>query len=86
MSNLYENIEQLCKKAKDASLSLSLTSGKERNDILLAFAKKIEESVDKIIIENKKDLASAEQNGMSRALLDRLMLNKERINIPVQLQ
>jgi len=39
----------------------------------------LEKDTDKLIVENKKDLAAAELKGLSKAMIDRLMLNPERI-------
>ena len=36
--NLYDNIKSLCDKAREASRSLSVKSGKERNNALLKMA------------------------------------------------
>ena len=76
---LYDNIKALCDKAREASRSLGVKSGKERNLALLKMADSLIESKDEIIEENKKDLANAKSNGIKDAMLDRLMLNEPRI-------
>ena len=77
---LYNEIKELCTSAKVASYSLATKSTKERNDCLLAIARALKESSDKIIEANKIDLANAKDNGISDAMLDRLMLNEGRVD------
>ncbi|MBQ4511161.1 MAG: aldehyde dehydrogenase family protein, partial [Clostridia bacterium] len=76
---LYDTILNICKNARIASRSLANASGKDRNKILLTMAEKIRVSYEAIIEANKIDLASAKENGIKEAMLDRLMLNKDRI-------
>ena len=76
---LYEYIEDICKRSKKASLSLAVTSGKERNDALLRIAEDILKSKQEIIAANAIDTENARANGMSEALIDRLTLNEPRI-------
>ena len=76
---LYDVIYGLCQNAKVASRELANASGKDRNRILNTMASKIRESYEEIIEANKIDLANARDNGIKDAMLDRLMLNKDRI-------
>jgi glutamate-5-semialdehyde dehydrogenase len=76
---LYEYIEDICKRSKKASLSLAVASGKERNDALLRIAEDILKSKQEIIAANAIDTENARANGMSEALIDRLTLNEPRI-------
>ena len=76
---LYDVIYDICKNARNASRSLANASGKDRNKILLAMAEKIRGAYEDIIEANKIDLANAKENGIKDAMLDRLMLNKDRI-------
>lgn len=76
---LYEQIKELCIGARKASLSLSLSSEQERNSLLLEISKDIKDNYEKITEANKIDLANAKENGIAEAMLDRLMLNKDRI-------
>jgi len=77
---LYDVIANICKNAKIASRSLANASGKDRNRILNTMADKIRASYEAIIEANKIDLANAKENGIKDAMLDRLMLNKDRID------
>ena len=76
---IYEEIKSLCQRAKEASYTLSLKSGKERNDALLEIAKALRLNANSIIEANKIDLSKAKENGISDAMLDRLMLNGQRV-------
>jgi len=66
--------------AKSAAAALAQTDTKLRNDALLAIAEKITANCKAIIDVNRRDVASAEKNGLSAAMLDRLFLDKARIN------
>jgi glutamate-5-semialdehyde dehydrogenase len=65
--------------AKKASLKLAMASTKEKNEVLKLMAKKLRENREEIKIENKKDMEAGKENNLSKALLDRLLLDDERI-------
>lgn len=66
-------------KAKEASYVLANLTTTDKDRALENMAKKLLEKSDEIIIENKKDLQKAVENGTSKAMLDRLSLDKSRI-------
>lgn len=72
-------IEELGKKAKQASYDLLSLSTIEKNQMLTQLAKDLIEKSDFIIDENQKDLQKAEENGISEVMVDRLKLTAERI-------
>lgn len=76
---LYDTIYEICKNARVASRGLANASGKDRNGILLNMAEKIRASYEEIIEANKVDLQNAKENGIKESMIDRLMLNKDRI-------
>lgn len=76
---IYDEIKALCQGAKEASYSLATKSTLERNNALLKIAQALRDNCAKIIEENKIDLAKAKDNGISDAMLDRLMLNEQRV-------
>ena len=80
MENMHGYILSLCQSAKRASNSISEAGGKQKNDALLAIAEKLTENKDLIISANKIDTDSAESNGISKAMIDRLMINSDRID------
>lgn len=72
-------ITQLALSAKQAQSSLANASVKIKNQILTEIALALQKNSAQIIAENKIDLDNAKQNGMSAAMLDRLMLDEHRI-------
>ena len=76
---LYEEMEALCKNAGAAAAKLALCTTEKKNEALLAMADALRANADGLIEENQKDLDAAEENGLSRAMIDRLSLNHTRI-------
>ena len=66
-------------RAKEASYILMNATTTEKNNALLNMAKKLVEYKDEIISANKKDLEKAVQKGTSKAMLDRLSLDGQRV-------
>lgn len=71
-------LEQVA-KAKRAGRELAVLSTTVRNNILEAMADGIMRSASIILAQNKLDVELARQNGKSEAMLDRLSLNRDRI-------
>lgn len=70
--------KEILKEAKAAKSALASLSAEEKNEALLKMAESLVLSCDKILEENKKDLADA-KGKISDVMLDRLALSKERI-------
>lgn len=66
--------------AKSASYKLSVTDAEIKDKALLAIADALEANCERILTANQADLDNAEKNGMTKAMLDRLRLTKERIS------
>lgn len=66
-------------KALAAKDFLATVTTDEKNRVLLAIAKALRESSETIISENKTDLENGRKSGLSSGMLDRLMLDKSRI-------
>lgn len=79
IKQFWPEIDKMLGKARSASLEVALYSSQAKQKALLAFAGNLEKSSDAIICENKKDLAAAEKTGLASAMMDRLMLDEERI-------
>lgn len=75
--NIYLN--NIGQNAKNASKLLSVASADAKNNALEAMAQALSENAEKIIEENARDLEAGRENGLSEAMLDRLMLDKARI-------
>jgi glutamate-5-semialdehyde dehydrogenase len=73
-------IKELGKNARIATSTISAASTKQKNDALSFIAKNINKDRDEIIKANKIDLTNGKNNNLTDALLDRLMLNNERID------
>ncbi|HBE10611.1 MAG TPA: glutamate-5-semialdehyde dehydrogenase, partial [Lachnospiraceae bacterium] len=73
------DLEAICKTAKEASRVIGKAGINDKNDALLKVADYLCDNKSDIIKANKIDLANAEANNMSPALMDRLKLTDERI-------
>lgn len=69
----------LGKHARRAADRLRILSGETRNTAIRAMANRIRERADEIISANKLDMASGTDKGLSPAMLDRLMLDTQRV-------
>lgn len=72
-------LTEIGKRVKNAATGLSVASTEDKNRILKVIANALRENCDEILKANAVDLQNGRNNGMSEALLDRLMLNADRI-------
>ena len=79
MSEIHSLILGMGRKAQEASKSLAVASSLQKRDALTFAAESIKESTVNILEQNKKDLDFGSSKGLSNALMDRLMLNEDRI-------
>ncbi len=77
--DIKQYVADKAKRAKAASRALANVSTEIKNNALFKMAVGLEKEADRLIAENKKDLALAEQKGLSKAMIDRLTLNPVRI-------
>jgi len=77
--SIVDTMDAMGAAARRAAASLALTGNDERNDALLAAAAQIRERCDDILAANAKDMAEGRKRGLSDAMLDRLMLDADRI-------
>lgn len=77
--DLLKQIEDKAALAKKASQELSAVSALQKNKALLAMADALETNCSFILAENEKDLSAGRKKGLTRAFLDRLMLDDDRI-------
>jgi glutamate-5-semialdehyde dehydrogenase len=66
-------------KAKMATAKMAALTSEQKNNTLLNMADALDENVHRILIANQKDMQAGQQNGLSEALLDRLLLTEERV-------
>ncbi len=72
-------IEQIGSRARAAALELARATTAVKNNALVAAARGLEEAAPDLIEANRADLAQADSEGISGALLDRLRLSEHRI-------
>ena len=78
------NVKEIAKAAKEVSYKLIDISTEIKDRTLKKAAELIKEKQDLIEKENQKDLIAGEEKGLSKAMLDRLLLNEKRINGMIQ--
>lgn len=76
---MKEYIEGLGKKAKAAATQGAALTTDQKNSALLAMAKALRDNEDAILRANAEDMKNGEEKGLTTALLDRLKLNRDRI-------
>ncbi len=74
------SLEILGKNACGAKLGLLKLDTNKKNQVLLAVAKALRDNAEYIIAENAKDIENGKANNMKVGLLDRLLLDKARID------
>ena len=79
MSDIHSLVVDIGRKAREASRRLAVASSLQKKDALNFGADSIRENTAKILEQNKKDLDFGASKGLSNALMDRLLLNEERI-------
>ena len=77
--DLTKHIESISFKANKASKLLSSASSNNKNKALKLIANNLKKKSSKILKANEKDMKIANDNKTSKALLDRLYLDKKRI-------
>ena len=73
-------IDAMARKAKQASLELAASTTSDKNGALQSIARGLESNRQVLLEENQKDIDAAEENGLSKAMVDRLRLTHERID------
>lgn len=73
-------MEAFLEEAKDSSRVLSALSGKEKNRILKEMANALRSNTMDLIEANALDMADGKTNNLSSALMDRLLLDEQRID------
>ena len=77
--NISRMMTTLGESARASAVALATTSGEQRNAALAAAAAALRERSSEIVAANKQDMAAASERSLTRAMLDRLMLNSERV-------
>lgn len=72
-------LQEMGRRAKEASRSLGAMSSQRKNEALGAIAARLEAEAESILEANRLDMEAAKLAGMSPSLQDRLLLTEERI-------
>lgn len=79
-TDIKSMMAKLGNDAKAAAAALAVASTDSKNDALCKMAESLRNNIDTIIEANKIDMTAGEQKGLSKAMLDRLMLDHGRIH------
>ena len=79
MADIHSLVVDIGKKAREASGKLAVASSQQKKDALIFSADSIRKNTANILEQNKKDLDFGASKSLSNALMDRLLLNEERI-------
>jgi len=83
-ADLKQYMADMGQNARKAAAQLAYASSGQKNSALLAIAEVLDQRRDFILQENQKDLAAGASNQLSPALLDRLALDKARIDAMIE--
>ena len=78
-NDIKELVQEIGHNAKEASNILALASTEQKNAALIAAAAAVSSARDEILTANYKDTEIAKGRGLTGAMLDRLLLDEERI-------
>lgn len=73
-------IQDKAKLCRESGMKLASMSGRVKNHALDLMSRKLKEKAAFVLAENEKDVEAAKKNGLSNAMIDRLVLNKKRID------
>lgn len=77
--DIRECVIEKAKLAKEAARHMNCVDSNTKNNALKAMAQALTDNMDTIIKENKKDMENGEKAGLTKGLLDRLLLSEKRI-------
>lgn len=82
--SIRDQVLELGRRAREASRALMGLTTEQKNDALQSMADALERRTGVIQEENEKDVHEAGKNGLSDAMVDRLVLNDQRIAAMIQ--
>ncbi len=74
------DLQQMGQQAKQASYQLTTLSHQQKNSALAKIAEQLKDRQSDILAANAKDIENARQQGLSDALIDRLLLTESRLD------
>ncbi|MBR9726450.1 glutamate-5-semialdehyde dehydrogenase [Shewanella intestini] len=80
MSNTTNvNLVQMGQQAKAASFILATLTAQQKSTLLQAISQQLSDNIKPILAANNQDISAAKTNGLSEALIDRLLLDESRL-------
>lgn len=79
MNMEIKTVKEVCKSAKEASGGLGIMSAGQKNRILEITADKLISHTEEILAANERDMKAGREAGLGEGLLDRLSLDKKRV-------
>ncbi|PPR63363.1 MAG: Gamma-glutamyl phosphate reductase [Alphaproteobacteria bacterium MarineAlpha4_Bin2] len=79
VESIVDIVQNLAQRARDASYALGVTERERRDEALRSGAKQIRSRGSEILKANAKDVEFGRDRGLPEAMIDRLLLNGERI-------
>jgi len=76
---IHDAVFTMGRQARAAAHSLAILSTQQKNAMLESMAAELREQSAGILVENARDLATGEANGLTSAMLDRLCLDEARL-------
>ena len=76
---IHDAVFTMGRQARRAAHSLAILSTRQKNAMLESMAAELREQSAGILVENARDLATGEANGLTSAMLDRLRLDEARL-------
>jgi len=80
MIDIHGIMVTLGEQARQAAAQLAFASAQSKSTALQVAAQKMRDAVDQILVENAKDMEFGRNKGLSAAMLDRLMLDADRVH------
>ena len=78
--DISKYVLNIAHEARLGARSLAKASSAKKNQALMMMAEALKNRATELIAENKKDIEYARKKGLSKAMIDRLVLNEKRIN------
>src|SRR5262245_42607942 len=78
-SKIEKQVQAIAAKAKAAAPVLAKASAEQKNRALQGIADLLRRESPAILRANARDMAAAKKGGLSKAMLDRLMLDEKRV-------
>ena len=79
ISDLEQTLENMGKRARKAARVLAFASAERKHAALIGAAESVSRNMQSILAANAQDVAAAEKKGLSRAFVDRLTLDENRL-------